>query len=291
MYMPSIEAVLGEDSYFLARGKRRETLQNETFILNGEPRRFAVRGPEELDSPADLILLAVKNHHLDGTAPLLQAAAGPNTVIVSVLNGIESEAFLKEICPESTVLYCAVLGMDAVKEGNTLAYTVTGRFLVGSGDNDRDNGALLCFTAFLDRTGLAYTVPEDIHRELWYKWMINMGINQVSAVTGATYGTFQTDPSARSLMADAMGETIRVARAEGINLTEEDLDRWEKVLSTLGAEGKTSMLQDREAGRKTEVDCFSGRLIQLADRHGLEVPVNRTLYRIVKTAEGLLGRF
>lgn len=290
MYYPSLEKVLGKNVSILAEGNRAEKIGETDYIVNDRTLHLNVKTPEEMTEKPGLILVAVKNHHLNDIAPLLEKAAGPDTIIVSVLNGIESEDFLKKTCPESTVLYCAVLGMDAVKEQNNLHFTRSGKFLIGAEDNDPADPALLAFTALLDRASLTHVIPGDIHRELWYKWMINIGINQVSAVTCAGYGMFQQEEEAYELMTEAMKETIEVAAAEGINLVLEDLATWDKVLHTLGKKGKTSMLQDREAGRKTEVESFAGKLIKLADKHDVKVPVNQSLFRIIRTLEKGYGR-
>ena len=99
--------------------------------------------------------------------------------------------------------------------------------------------------------------------------MINIGVNQISAVTGAYYGRFQQDLELRNLMDKAMKETILVARSSGVDLDNSDLQRWYPVLNSLGPEGKTSMLQDMEAGRQTEVESFAGELIRRASTLGL----------------------
>lgn len=286
MYMESIFPVMGDNVYFLADAKRKSALKSREFIINGENRTFAVKSPSDLDSPPDLVLVCVKNHHIQSIGPLLKTTCGPGTIVLSVLNGISSEKFLEEILRDSTVLYCAVLGMDAVKEGDTLTYKRKGRFLLGTGDK-RDSEDLQAAARFLPRCGLPCEIPDDIHRELWFKWMINMGINQPSAILEAPYAAFQTEGPARDLMNEAMEETIAVARASGINLGAEDIKRWYSVLSTLSPDGKTSMVQDMEAGRKTEVEYFSGELMRLAGIYGVPVPVNRTLFRLIRAREEL----
>ena len=82
-----------------------------------------------------------------------------------------------------------------------------------------------------------------------------------------------------------MQETIDVAKAAGVDLRDEDIPNWYAILNTLGADNKTSMLQDIEAERKTEAQWFSGHLIEIARQYGVNVPVNRTLYQIIKTKE------
>jgi 2-dehydropantoate 2-reductase len=120
---------------------------------------------------------------------------------------------------------------------------------------------------------------------LWWKFMINVGINQASAALRSTYGLFQTSREAKDLMESAMREVAAIARGLGIDLTEEDILKWNRVLSGLSPGGKTSMLQDVEAGRKTEVEMFAGKVMELGRRHNIPTPVNEKLYRLIKGME------
>ncbi|MDA3955098.1 ketopantoate reductase family protein [Oceanispirochaeta sp.] len=286
LYLQSIQKQLGEACYFLAGPERFDSLNRTEFKINSKGIRFHTRNPLLEELKPDLILIAVKNYHMDSILPLLQAASGPSTIILSVLNGISSEGILEAALPGSTVLYAAALGMDAVKIGPDLNFSVKGKILLGSKDNS-ETEELLRVANFLNSCDIEYQIPQDIHRELWFKWMINIGVNQVSAVCSATYGLFQKEPQLRELMNKAMLETIEVAGAEGIQLGTSDLERWYKLLETLGPDGKTSMLQDIEAGRKTELDSFAGELIRRAGKQGIPVPVNETLYSILKVKEQL----
>jgi len=271
--------------YFLVAGDRYESLKSGRFIINDLVEQIQVRSPAELREKPDLVVVAVKNHHLEGIVPLLHAAIGADTVVTSVLNGIDSESFIEDQFPDATVLYTVALGMDAVRTANRLTYTNQGKLIIGTKDNDPQNPDLLAVRALLDRSGLTCEIPADIHRAVWWKWMVNIGVNQVSAVTGAPYGVFHTDEDAQALMEAAMRETVLVAQAEGVDLREEDIANWYPILNRLGAEGKTSMLQDMDEHRRTEAPSFGGRLIELAARHGIPVPVNETLVRILAIRE------
>ena len=122
-------------------------------------------------------------------------------------------------------------------------------------------------------------------RMLWWKFMFNVGINQASAVMRAPYGVFQTVPEAQALMEALMREVLVLAQAAHINLTEQDLLDWYPVLKRLSPQGKTSMLQDIEAQRKTEVELFAGKVIALGRQYGLPTPVNQTVYNIIHILE------
>ncbi|MDC7225343.1 MAG: ketopantoate reductase family protein [Spirochaetales bacterium] len=289
MYAGMMKEKLGDNCFFLSDNNRCEKIRNSSFSINGAPRRFHAATPSDMESGAekkpDLILISVKNHHLEDISPLVESAVHEDTIIISVLNGIESENFLRRRFPGAVVVSTVAVGMDAVKEETALNYTSAGKLLIGIEDADESHHALKSLEGLFKSCNMAYEIPSDIQRALWWKWMINIGVNQVSAVTGANYGVFHTQRDIQELMEWAMQETIDVAKAAGVDLRDDDIENWYPILRSLGAENKTSMLQDIEARRKTEVEAFSGKLISTAEEHGVDVPVNRILFRIISTKE------
>lgn len=115
--------------------------------------------------------------------------------------------------------------------------------------------------------------------------MINVGVNQVSAVMGLTYGAIRASTEAKNMMDAAMREVISTAQALYIDLSEHDLVEWYSVLDTLGSSRKTLMLQDVEAGRKTEVEMLAGIVINLGKVHNIPTPVNQQLFDELKRIE------
>ena len=138
---------------------------------------------------------------------------------------------------------------------------------------------------YLTECSITWESPEDMLYQVWFKFMINSGVNQVSAVLGAEYKIMQQDSHARWLMDETMKEVIKIAQAENIPLSEKDLEKWYRVLDTLAPDKKTSMCQDILAGRKTEVDMFAGEIIKLAEKHSIDVPFNRVIYNLIKAKE------
>ena len=94
--------------------------------------------------------------------------------------------------------------------------------------------------------------------------MVNVGVNQASAVMRAPYGVFQTSPDAQALMEALMREVIELAKRVGVNLGEKDLDDWYPVLKSVSPEGKTSMLQDMEAAARRRSSSLPERWWSLA---------------------------
>ena len=128
-------------------------------------------------------------------------------------------------------------------------------------------------------------VFEDMIKTVWTKWMLNIGLNQVSAISAATYGVIKNTPELLTLVDKAMKEVMNVSQVCDINLGDRNWQSVQDVISTLSGDGKTSLLQDVENKRKTEIEYFSGTLIKLAKEHNIEVPVNEVLYNFIKTKE------
>lgn len=292
LYALDLKKVPGIDLFFGVGSDRYSRIKEGDFVINKVHHHFNVRNlqaDEVSYCAADLVIVAVKNHHLESILPLLNNCIDDDTIVISVLNGINSETFLEEHFPGADVLYSVALGMDAVKEGANLTFTNPGKLILGSRNNNPKTKGLEKLTAVLDSAGIKCEISEDIHRSVWWKWMINIGVNQASAVTGASYYYFQKDRNAQALMEDAMRETILVAKASGVDLRDKDIDDFYTVLNTLGPTGKTSMLQDIENRRKTEVDAFAGKLIELADDLGIDTPVNKLLLKIIKIKERVIS--
>ncbi|HUX36732.1 MAG TPA: ketopantoate reductase family protein [Rectinemataceae bacterium] len=274
----------------LADGARVERLQTEGLMVNG--RRFDLPlvkagGPPARGGGFDLVVVAVKNHQLGRAIADMSAQVGPSTLIISLLNGIASEDELAAAFGREKVLYAMILGIDAVREANLTAYSVAGKINFGEAKNVAGEPSLRVsrISSFFDRAGIDYVVPPDMIRTLWYKLMINVGINQASAVLRAPYGAFQRLPEARRVMDSAMLELIAISKAKGSGLSEGDLETWYRTLASLSPVAKTSMLQDIEAGRKTEVEIFAGTVIALGEETAVPTPVNRLLFDLIRALE------
>ena len=274
----------------LAGGERSERYRRHGFLLNGVRRDFALASPGESEE-ADLILVAVKSYHLAQAIRDMRSHVGPGTLILSLMNGISSEEDLAAAFGWEKVPYGMILGIDAVREGGGTRFSSTGKIHFGDATNTPGawSERVSRIAGFFDRTGVSYTVPADMVKTLWYKFMINVGINQVSAIIRGTYRAFQTNPEAREVMRAAMTEVVALSRAMGTGLGDADMDAWHSALMGFDPANKTSMLQDVEAGRRTEVDAFAGTVIRLAEAKGIPVPVNRTLYSLIRAMEESLG--
>ncbi len=269
----------------IARGERYERLKSDGLVVNGKAYAIPVIHPDQATSPVDLIIVALKHHHLPQAVPDLKNLVGEQTTIISVMNGLDSEEIIGSVYGMDKMLYAVSVGIDAVRQGNRVTFSKPGKHYFGEASNPQPSPRVQRVQRAFDRAGITYETPPDMIRIMWWKFMINVGMNQASAVMRAPYGVFQSSPEAQELMEALMCEVITLAKVARVNLVDQDIDDWYTFLNTLSPQGKTSMLQDIEAGRKTEVEIFGGKVVELGKTHAIPTPVNQTVLRIIQVLE------
>ena len=280
-----------DDSFIslVASGDRCNRLKNDGLVVNGTHYAIPVRAPDDSSLPTDLVIVALKHHQLSEAVHDLRNRVSEKTAILSVMNGLESEEIIGSVYGADKMLYCIAVGIDAQRTGNVIDYSKGGTLYFGEADNADLSERVLRIQALFDRAGIAYTTPTDMIRAMWWKFMINVGINQASAVLSAPYGVFQTSHHAQAIMESAMWEVIAIAEAAQVDLAEKDVENWYTFLNTLHPDGRTSMLQDIDAGRKTEVDVFAAKVVALGEIYDVPTPVNQTLFHAIKVLESRSG--
>lgn len=281
MYGERIAGKVGTEAVcFVADEERVRRYQRMNFTVNGDSRKFWIRDGKEME-PADLVIVAVKGTGLSAALNVMERCVGPDTTIISVLNGISSEEIIGQMFGEEKVICCIAQGMDAVRFGKDLSYSRFGELRIGilkKGENVGQENRLQALGNFLDRAGIPYVVEEDIRYRLWGKFMLNVGVNQTCMAFETNYGGALAPGEAYDTMVNAMEEVICLANLEGVPLSRKDLDDYIALLRTLSPEGMPSMRQDGIAHRPTEVELFAGTVRKLAAKHGQKVPVNDWLY-------------
>lgn len=236
-----------------------------------EPR--AVTDPA-LIGPCDLVLVCVKSGDTDAAATELPPLVGPQTVIVSLQNGVENDERLEQVFPGQVLPALCYVGARIDAPG-TVIHSAAGRVILGEWDGAVSE-RLQRIARTLEEAGVPVKTSAEIRVELWKKLLWNLGFNTVSALTRATVAEMLGHPGVRRVLAAAMDEAVAVARASGVPL---EADLPERVIQGSAAFGalKTSMLQDVEKGRPLEADALNGAVVRLGRRQGIPTPVNETL--------------
>ena len=285
LYAHLLTEALGREHVLVLADKGRvERYRREGVFFNGQLQDFNYADAAAVTEPVDLLLFAVKFGGLDSAVEACRHLVGPDTTLVSVLNGISSEQVLGAAFSPEQVVWCVAQRMSALKEGNHVTVSPLGELAIGvpAGQDERH---LRRLTAFFDSISFSYALPGDIATHMWSKLMCNTGCNQAAMLYQCGYGALQVPGEARDTMLGAMREVVAVANAEGVPLSEKDIDGWLAIIDTFPADGDPSMRQDGKAHRKSELELFAGTVRRLARKHNIAVPVNDRIYEQVRTME------
>ncbi|MDY0289037.1 MAG: ketopantoate reductase family protein [Sphaerochaeta sp.] len=288
MYGLRLRNLLGKENViFLADENRRARYAKEPLYLNGKRADFTFVDPKDAQA-SDLVILATKNLQLEEAVRQIECAVGEGTVILSLLNGIESEVRLSEAYGEAHVLYAFAVGLNSTHVGNNIDFSEEGRIVFGEKDNS-SSGRVQAICSLFERSLIRYVVPKDIRVELWKKFMLNTAFNTISALCRATYGDLKQE-SVKTLAWRASKEVQAVGEKEGVFLTDAMIEDNYAIVTALGYDGKTSMCQDMEAQRKTENGWFCSAVVRLGKKHVIPTPTCEVLSLLVEASEGVYLR-
>lgn len=229
--------------------------------------------PSNTDFKADLIIIATKYNGLFDAIENIQNFVDENTLILSLLNGVTSEKYIAERYGAEKVVYSYFIGHSAVRDGRNITQDGVNTIVMGANQRICD---------YFDKVGINYEIPDDIIRSMWLKFMLNVSSNQTTALMHLTFGEMQNNKKCMEFVINVMREVQVIAKAEEVCNTETMIDDALDALKLMCPEGKTSMLQDVEAGRKTEVDMFAGVVIELGKKHKIPTPYNKVLKELIE---------
>ncbi|HVA90680.1 MAG TPA: 2-dehydropantoate 2-reductase [Chloroflexota bacterium] len=301
----------GSDVVLIARGAHLRAMR-EHGVRVLSPRGDFQAHPEATDDlaairGADVVLMTLKAHSLPEMAPRLGALlAGSQTAVIAAQNGIpfwyfqglpgpRSDWRLETVDPggriaaaigPERVIGCVIYCSTEIEAPGVIRHVEGTRFTIGEPDgapSERCRRISEAFTA----GGLKCPVEADLREQLWVKLLGNAAFNPMSALTRATMAQMGALPESRAVLKAIMEEVAAVAAALGVRLSVSVEKRLEGGIRV--GDHKTSMLQDLEAGRRLELECIVGAVVELAERLSVPVPHTRTLYACTKLLDDVLA--
>lgn len=275
------------DLAFIVDEERKERYSGG-LAVNGEVIDFRFLTPSEADT-ADLLIFAVKNFSLEDAADEASPFVGENTVILSLLNGIEAEEKLSERFGAEKVLYGFITDLSSVHDGTeTTCFSGGGNIVFSEKDNTR-SVRVEEIAALFDEAGQRYTIPENVMHEKWWKFMLNTCFNTLSAILIADYAAISSNSDfIRAVRLEAR-EVQTVAKKEGVIITQDDIEEMIRRVTALQDHGKTSMLQDVLSHRETENRYFAGAVSRLGKKHSVETPISDFLSILLEAKRRVLS--
>lgn len=249
------------------------------------------RATDSLDAigPVDVVLLGVKAHSLPELAPRLRPLLGPDTVLVSMQNGIpwwfhplervDPGGVIAAAIERRRIVGSIIYFSTEVVEPGVIRHTEGNRVSLGEPDGSRSERCRQIAEALI-RAGFRCPITTRIGEEIWVKLLGNVALNPISALTRATLAEMARDPDVAALARNIMAEVECVASRLGLKLPV-SIDQRLAGAAKVG-EHKTSMLQDLEAGRPLELEALVGAVIEMGERLQVPMPHTRAVYACAK---------
>ena len=285
-WMGALLAKAGHDVTLVGRKDHVAVVNAQGLRVSGRTELQVVVPAVEraADAPVpDVLLLAVKSYDTLRALQEARALLGQRTRVVSAQNGLGNLERVAEATDERLVFAAVTThGVTFVEPGH-VRHAGVGYFRVGSPFNEHAGARELA--ALFQGAGLEAEFTDRILGEVWAKVVVNASINPLTAITGLHNGALLELAPLRELMQRVVEEAVDVARAEGAPLPDDDLLLRARRVAELTAQNKSSMLQDVERGRRTEIDQLCGEIVARGVRHSVDTPVNMTLRALVKGIE------
>ena len=290
----------------LARGQRAQRLKAEGIWVNGVHYDLHVAEPGA-EPPPRLLIVAVKGYQLEDALDDAAAETGPDTVVMSLMNGLTSEKVLARRIGADRLIYC-MSRLNARKCGSHVKFQPVGDICIGERDgsvtdriqeiHDLLDGVVSC------------RISREILLDIWRKYMFNAAFNTEESILRCRHRWFQQLPETGAALdqwlwdpfnfqngviqaalfrniavTTEMKEIVRLANACGVALSEADIRALDGYFDPYPGDGLCSMAQDLQAGRPTEIDMLIGEALELGRSRGVELPVCRFVYHLVKAME------
>lgn len=284
-FAPRLEKAYGDGFRIIADGERKKRLETEGVTINGVNYKFPVVTPQTTDDVSDLILIGVKGYALDQAMEDIRNQVGEETLILSLLNGVDSEEKLEAAFGAEHVLYAFMRMSIVMKDGKADFDPYWGKIHFGEKINKEYSDRVLKVKEVFDYADIPYEIDEDMLKGIWFKYMCNIGENMTCALLGIPFGVYRHDEDANWIRRNAMREVAAIAQKKGIDIGEKEIELQEKTVKTIPYENKPSTLQDLEAGKRTEIEMFAGTVIRMGKELGISTPINEVFYHSIRVLE------
>jgi 2-dehydropantoate 2-reductase len=281
-------AAAGNVVTFITRGERLKAMREsglQVESIDGDVVLDTVNvtdDPEEI-GVVELVIFAVKSTGTREAAEAARPLVGAGTVVLTIQNGVDNEAVIGEVLGEEHVVPgVAIIGVS-IPEPGTIRHTNNGTITLGEVSGEETERVKTLCQTFAD-VGVGTRASSDILSVKWRKLIWNASFNPLTALTGRRVLDLIEDDDSRSLAEDAMREAIAVGEALGHKVGDYQMERATKR-DPNWAHSKTSMLQDIERGRPTEIEALTGAVVRGGERTGVPTPVSSAILRLVRAKE------
>jgi 2-dehydropantoate 2-reductase len=281
----------GEPVALIARGEHLQAIEARGLAVESVEGDFTVRVPATDDpsrvptliGPVDLVLFCVKSYDTERAAEAIRPLLGPETAVLSLQNGVINEETLGALLGSERILGGLVYGFAVIPAPGVIRHTQGGRIVFGELDGRRSARA----AAFVDtgrKAGFPVELSDNIRRALWEKYLMICALSGMTAVTRRPIGDIRACVESRGLYRMMLEELAALAKAEGIGLADEVVERGLTAADALKPDSYSSLYHDLTQGRRLEIEALQGHAVRLGARHGIPTPALFAVYAALRPA-------
>ena len=266
----------------IAEGERAGRLKENGCLINGQVYRPEVWTPKEAHG-ADLLIVSLKYGALPGALDSIAQAVGEHTIVMSLMNGVDSEEIIAQKVNPDNILH-ALIKVASHKEpdGYHFDRKSTIGIIFGEYKSPFQSERVKAVCDLFEKSDISYRVTDYIREEIWSKFRLNVCNNLPQAILGAGVGCYRDSVHMKAISEGLRSEIEAIAAAKGIEFSKIDLSA---KGSPVMPSARYSTLQDLDAKRHTEIDMFSGAMIRMGQELGIPTPYNEYTYHAIKALE------
>ena len=280
-FIAGLSERLGDNLWVIAEGERAARLSRDGLLINGVRYDVNVKTAGE-SVGVDLLVIAVKYAALEGILPAVKEITTEQTIVLSPLNGVDSEDVIGAVIGEEHMLR-SIMKVSSQRRGNEITYNPASLGVFFGETDGKPSERTDAVAELLEGTLTHYQVRANITEDIWYKYALNISRNLPQAIIGCGAGAYEDSEHMEYISARMRAEVVAVAAAKGIDISDETnpIGKPQKVAPT----ARFSTLQDIDAKRETEIEMFSGTLIRMGRELGVETPFNEFAYHAIRALE------
>lgn len=278
-------AAAGEDVTFLARGAHLAALQSGGLHVDSPAGSFHLPKVQATDrpqavGPVDVVLFTVKLYDVDTAAATLAPMIGPDTVVITLQNGVEAVDMVAKHVGHEHVAGGAAYIVIVIEKPGHLRHTGGHHLVFGEPDGTR-SPRLIAFEEAGTRAGFSAKASTQIETDLWIKFVRLSAWSGVTTITRSPMGVIRDSPDLFAMMMTATDEAIAVGRARGVTFPDNLVAETLKMIPGFPAESKSSMFEDLQRGRPLELPWLSGAVVRLGREVGVSAPTHQFITAVL----------
>ena len=283
----------GQDVTFIARGAHLEAIRSRGLeIKSAKLGDFVARAAAENDTakvgPVDVVIVAVKAYDNATALPMLQPMIGPDTVVLTLQNGVDSAYDVSAIVGDQQVLGGTTYVATALEAPGLIVQTGVHRSIIMGevfGDRSEVSARVQRITDALAAADIQATAVADGRVPIWDKFVYLVPFSGFTGASRLAIGHIWKFPHVRDMFYAASREIAAIAKAEGVTISPNRFETLEEYMTNIPPTTRSSLLIDLEQGKRIEVEALQGAAVRRAAKHNVPVPIVSALYALLKPWE------